>query len=887
MKRLLVFLAVMLAAWPAASRPRVSGPTSARGDMTYTLTFAAGDTEDSEAIGVRGFCSVRFQQSGGDDVSLYAVTTAETAASSGTLIGAFTASTTAATTFIAGTRWVKAVATDATAGGSVMVIDCAPMVGLGGGANTPFDSDGDGNVDSIAVRGDYNADGLVSPQDIWQANADLFSAAGVLPKVIEVHGGPYTMDGETFDWEVDNGFIELNTNTTLVCAGDVTIEGFAAVADYDGFTATKMVTNKVAGSTDITVAGCKFSSPAFSSPYDSSALSSQIHYGIHFDDVKRVKVLGNDVVGANHSCIYIRDSVDAKVQGNRVKFCGGVMEHGGDTSTISGALSAGDTSLDLQSGDCTSWTCAVGNPIVVELDNGDWHHADVISVSTDTLGFRPPMPSAAADGNTVFRVETGTIQNGIYFYSEDINTVRPFAANNIVDMVAGIGLHMRPATNAVWFEDLMFRDNTVLRTVGVGVNLAGVRNATIHANTFIQTGGMEFYDDSSGEVDYCYAASPNVWCSDRTTITNNVWKSGRYKAPNTVAGAIRWNRGHSNVVFKSNVVDGTVDGNCFSLVGPSPGSIIQDNSLMNCGGDGFTDGLTIGVAVTSPLSIKGLSIRDVGLSDINTSDSNAIRIDLAHTALSFDGLNIAGCTDDCVASTSSNASSGLTFNNFYIDATRSGFLGRFTEATAPSCNAFTESRWFITTDASSTTDCNTASGTGSTENACYCTGGTLTDFGSPTPLHKAIEFVRSTAAQDDLTFTNGIVRNVPNAQDAIRIQGSGAVNRPVFRNIYCSNDGPGRRSTDPLATCLRIDATTVTAANIAGVNCGANATACMHATDIDLSDTTEMGPYSIIHSTQAPSGTCVGANGAIAIDSDAAGGSVFFVCENGAWDAKD
>ncbi len=132
MIRLLAFLAAMLVVWPAMAEPLVSGPSSPKSAFSVNIVFQTGDTADSRAIPVSGFCSVRYQQAGGDDASLYAVTTATAAASSGTLIGAFTASTTTATTFTAGTRWVKAVATDATAGGSVMTIDCAPLSGGGG-----------------------------------------------------------------------------------------------------------------------------------------------------------------------------------------------------------------------------------------------------------------------------------------------------------------------------------------------------------------------------------------------------------------------------------------------------------------------------------------------------------------------------------------------------------------------------------------------------------------------------------------------------------------------------------------------------------------------------------------------------------------------------------
>ncbi len=91
----------------------------------YTIPFDVSDTDDSKAMRVRGMCSVVWERGGSDVVELYAIPTRSTAATSGTLLGTFTTSTTAATTFQAGTRWVKAVATTAATGGSVMRIHCS------------------------------------------------------------------------------------------------------------------------------------------------------------------------------------------------------------------------------------------------------------------------------------------------------------------------------------------------------------------------------------------------------------------------------------------------------------------------------------------------------------------------------------------------------------------------------------------------------------------------------------------------------------------------------------------------------------------------------------------------------------------------------------------
>lgn len=158
MKRWILALLVMLAASPGFAKPRVAGPSETKSNV-YTITFPISDTAETDAIGVTGSCSVRFSQAGGDDVSLYAIPTATTAATSGTLLRSFTSSTTTTPyEFTAGTLWVKAVATDATAGGSILTINCSPMAdGRGGDPDADndglyeyaylWDADGDGSTE--------------------------------------------------------------------------------------------------------------------------------------------------------------------------------------------------------------------------------------------------------------------------------------------------------------------------------------------------------------------------------------------------------------------------------------------------------------------------------------------------------------------------------------------------------------------------------------------------------------------------------------------------------------------------------------------------------------------------------------------------------------------
>lgn len=125
MKKIALVLAMVLVALMASAKPSSYGYAVQNPSSSFTLRFPAGDTADSDPIAVNGTCTARYSQAGGDDVSLYEVTNASDAASSGSLVASFTASTTEATSFRPGTLYVKAKATDATAGGSVLVISCS------------------------------------------------------------------------------------------------------------------------------------------------------------------------------------------------------------------------------------------------------------------------------------------------------------------------------------------------------------------------------------------------------------------------------------------------------------------------------------------------------------------------------------------------------------------------------------------------------------------------------------------------------------------------------------------------------------------------------------------------------------------------------------------
>lgn len=173
MKRTLKLLAVLLVAALAThvahASPAVKVRPGIATNVVNTIVFPITETGvDSKAFEVNGLCSVVYESAGSDDASLYSVPTSSTATGSGTLIVAYTDSSTSPTVFHPGTRWVRAVAVSAVTGGSVMRITCsntqmasvgeacgtsglAPYVGTGGRYKCEVDYSYDDTLNKLSV----------------------------------------------------------------------------------------------------------------------------------------------------------------------------------------------------------------------------------------------------------------------------------------------------------------------------------------------------------------------------------------------------------------------------------------------------------------------------------------------------------------------------------------------------------------------------------------------------------------------------------------------------------------------------------------------------------------------------------------------------------------
>ena len=754
MKRLLALLAAVLAV--AVSLPAWSAPTKLGGPtgvlMRDYMIQLDDTTDDSPAFETVGACTFKLTKVGTGSVSVYAVATKSTATSSGTLIATLTTDGQRVSANPP-TRWARAVASGTGLDGSVLHVECPALSAGGGNVNLPVDNDGDGVTETITIDGSY-ASPANSPYVIHKAIADLLAAAGAsVSKTVIVEPGVYSMAGVTFDWgdPADNDFISMASNTTLYCKPGAIIEGWGTQAEYATWGAASNLIGDPSATTEenVKVIGCKFSHPVFAVPFNSASPSINLNQMcMHFEDTTGLVVVGNEVEGCRHTGIYGDNQRDWFIAGNRISKFGAGMDHRGSTSTLASDAAAGDFSVTLASGACTAWTCAVGDPIVIALDDGTFHHADVRAVSTDTLTIRPYLPSAASTAAVVFRPDRTTTQfPAIYIYASEIDSTDGEIVGNSIDWGGNAAaIQVRAATTGRFIRNVRIEGNTITRLTGPSISPAGLIGGSIVGNVSDMTGGFRLVDDATGAVDYCYSSTPDPDCTHDLTIEGNTWTNSRYKAPGSAVGAIEWGRGHSLIRFRRNTIDRTLGGDCFNLKGNSPGSVIEDVSLANCAANGFSDGKNAGPGVSSPLAVTRLSIKNVGSMDIDARSYRAVALLDPHTALTFPQLSVTGCDGDCVYANLASMS-GLTFDGFSIDGSGTGFLGQFTEVEAASqltlgylgemdeataagqtCNAAATGNHLITTNASNNTDCTFGSGTGSSRVSCICNGTAFVDY---------------------------------------------------------------------------------------------------------------------------------------------------------------
>ena len=253
MKRKIALLAALLipallATHVAFASPAYKRSPSINTNVVMTYTFPITETGvDSLAFEVNGLCSVVFESAGSDDASLYAVPTGGTATGSGTLIVAYTDSSTVPTVFQPGTRWVRAVAVSAATGGSVMRITCsntqiastgeacgtsglAPYVGTGGRYKCEPEYAYDETTNQLSV-GEVAVDANIDKNVIRMERNASFTGAN--PTATEVLLYPLAVDNELYVENLDGVSAPSRVVTASPDYYDVVLEWGVAFLDVD------------------------------------------------------------------------------------------------------------------------------------------------------------------------------------------------------------------------------------------------------------------------------------------------------------------------------------------------------------------------------------------------------------------------------------------------------------------------------------------------------------------------------------------------------------------------------------------------------------------------------------------------------------------------------
>ncbi len=147
---------------------------SSQSSFVTTLTWTAGADEDSALIPIGGSCSLSFIRGGSDVVEVYQVPDAVTAASAGTIVTTLSATTTIPFVVQPAQAGLKAVATTATAGGSILTVRCSNTQ-VSSSNQTDVLIGGVSGVSDVADPNDIDGDQVFTDEIICtRTNADCF-----------------------------------------------------------------------------------------------------------------------------------------------------------------------------------------------------------------------------------------------------------------------------------------------------------------------------------------------------------------------------------------------------------------------------------------------------------------------------------------------------------------------------------------------------------------------------------------------------------------------------------------------------------------------------------------------------------------------------------------
>ncbi len=269
---------------------------------------------------------------------------------------------------------------------------------------------------------------------------------------------------------------------------------------------------------------------------------------------------------------------------------------------------------------------------------------------------------------------------------------------------------------------LVWERNSVEDTHSVCINLRGVEDAIVRNLSCHSAGAIHLVRGfgsgyrSSGNDN----ANANVLIEDAVATDTDTSQAG------LDIGA--WVDG---LTLRRVRIEGTRDASgatlfkdCAWLERPLRNTLIEDLELRDCGRGGMlVTSLAGGLGDASEL----LTLRRVEVSEVDQSspiDSTllpGIEFVGAHSRLLLEDLTLAGASGPELRFTAGLSNS--TLRRIEIDSIDPGWLGAFSEATAPVCTSALAGRWLTSLNASTSVDCNFSAATGSTATRCACQGG--------------------------------------------------------------------------------------------------------------------------------------------------------------------
>jgi hypothetical protein len=349
------------------------------------------------------------------------------------------------------------------------------------------------------------------------------------------------------------------------------------------------------------------------------------------------------------------------------------------------------------------------------------NHGHACFYSSDIQNFRWENLRAQNCGDYA-NLASATTQACYYLHGSGYRTVQGKVSDASAYQCGSAGFNTRRESLSQYTGQIQLSDIDVRATRSECFNMRSTDRVTVDGFVCDNTAGLVTTDGGTDE----YGSTTT---SRRLTIAN-----GMVTRTHTNA-AIFIQEYHTDTTIRGVVVDatgGAATQPCLRIDQPHRGLLLQDLTLRNCSDDGFT---TAGAAANRSdggiegVIVDGLIVDQVGLGNLAAGAGSCILFNRAIDGWIFRNFVLRGCAEYGVRNISGEAMDNTLWDGGIIDMRWPGFIGAFTEAEvlAFDNDALRPEVWVRITNASSTTDCTVASGTGAVVNDCRWAGSAWSD----------------------------------------------------------------------------------------------------------------------------------------------------------------